>query len=142
MRRVQSEEYWYFFDPKDAQLHDCFGKEFDERYNNLIDLAENGHVDNWRKMPAKELWKKMLKVLFETSHPWNKFKDPCNIRYTNQHKGVVHSSNLCTEITLHTIASKYKEGEKVSHGETAVCNLGSINLKNHIRTLYTPGGGN
>ena len=140
MRRVQSEEYWYFFDPKDAQLHDCFGKEFDERYNNLIDLAENGHVDNWRKMPAKELWKKMLKVLFETSHPWNTFKDPCNIRYTNQHKGVVHSSNLCTEITLHTIASKYKEGEKVSHGETAVCNLGSINLKNHIRTLYTPEG--
>ena len=133
MRRVQSEDEWYFFDPKEADLHDCFGKEFDYRYNSLIDLAENGHIANWKKMPAKELWKKMLKVLFETSHPWNTFKDPCNIRYTNQHEGVVHSSNLCTEITLHTKASQYKDGEKISHGETAVCNLGSINLVNHTR---------
>ncbi len=132
MRRVQNEQDWYFFDPKDAQLHDCFGKEFDERYNNLIDLAENGHVENWRKMPAKDLWKKMLKVLFETSHPWNTFKDPCNIRYTNQHQGTVNSSNLCTEITLHTKSSEYEKGEKTKIGETAVCNLGSINLVNHL----------
>jgi ribonucleoside-diphosphate reductase alpha chain len=132
MRRVQSEDDWYFFDPKDADLHDCFGREFDYRYNSLIDLAENGHIDNWKKMPAKELWKKMLKVLFETSHPWNTFKDPCNIRYTNQHQGVVHSSNLCTEITLHTKASSYKKGEKTDIGETAVCNLGSVNLLNHM----------
>lgn len=132
MRRVQNQEDWYFFDPKEAELHDLFGKEFDRAYNALIDLAENGHIDNWRKIPAKELWKKMLKVLFETSHPWNTFKDPCNIRYTNQHEGVVHSSNLCTEITLHTKASKYKSGEKTEIGETAVCNLGSINLVNHI----------
>ena len=132
MRRVQNQEDWYFFDPKEAELHDLFGKEFDYAYNALIDLAENGHIDNWRKIPAKELWKKMLKVLFETSHPWNTFKDPCNIRYTNQHEGVVHSSNLCTEITLHTKASKYKSGEKTEIGETAVCNLGSINLVNHI----------
>ena len=101
-------------------------------YNSLIDLAENGHIDNWRKTPAKELWKKMLKVLFETSHPWNTFKDPCNIRYTNQHQGVVHSSNLCTEITLHTKASSYEKGEKTDIGETAVCNLGSVNLLNHM----------
>ncbi len=74
----------------------------------------------------------MLKVLFETSHPWNTFKDPCNIRYTNQHEGVVHSSNLCTEITLHTKASKYSKGEKTEVGETAVCNLGSVNLLNHF----------
>ena len=132
MRRVQNEQDWYFFDPKDAELHDCFGTEFDYRYNSLIDLAENGHIDNWRKMPAKELWKKMLKVLFETSHPWNTFKDPCNIRYTNQHEGVVHSSNLCTEITLHTKASSYEKGAKTEIGETAVCNLGSVNLVNHI----------
>ena len=78
----------------------------------------------------------MLKVLFETSHPWNTFKDPCNIRYTNQHEGVVHSSNLCTEITLHTKASQYHEGEKTEVGETAVCNLGSVNLRNHIRESY------
>ena len=133
MRRVQKEEDWYFFDPAEADLHDCFGKEFDQRYNALIDLAENGHLENWRKTPAKELWKKMLKVLFETSHPWNTFKDPCNIRYTNQHEGVVHSSNLCTEITLHTKASSYKQGEKIEIGETAVCNLGSVNLANHMK---------
>lgn len=132
MRRVQNEDEWYFFDPKEAELHDCFGADFDYRYNSLIDLAENGHITNWRKIPAKELWKKMLKVLFETSHPWNTFKDPCNIRYTNQHEGIVHSSNLCTEITLHTKASKYNQGEKIKYGETAVCNLGSINLVNHI----------
>ena len=132
MRRVQNEDDWYFFDPKDAELHDCFGSEFDYRYNSLVDLAENGHIDNWRKMPAKELWKKMLKVLFETSHPWNTFKDPCNIRYTNQHEGVVRSSNLCTEITLHTKASSYEKGSKTEIGETAVCNLGSVNLVNHI----------
>jgi ribonucleoside-diphosphate reductase alpha chain len=139
MRRVQSEDDWYFFDPNEARfedgsnLHDCFGVEFDKRYKKMIRLAEAGEVKNFRKMPAKDLWKKMLKVLFETSHPWNTFKDPCNIRYTNQHEGVVHSSNLCTEITLHTKASKYKSGEKTEVGETAVCNLGSINLVNHMK---------
>jgi len=132
MRRVQNEDVWYFFDPKDSDLHNCFGEEFDKKYNELCDKAEEGLIKNYRTTPAKELWKKMLKVLFETSHPWNTFKDPCNIRYTNQHEGTVHSSNLCTEITLHTKASKYKSGEKVEIGETAVCNLGSINLVNHI----------
>ena len=140
MRRVKDEEDWYFFDPSEAELHDLFGEEFDKAYNSLIDLAENGHLNNWRKIPAKELWKKMLKVLFETSHPWNTFKDPCNIRYTNQHQGTVHSSNLCTEITLHTKASKYSKGEKTETGETAVCNLGSVNIKNHIRILYDKKG--
>lgn len=133
MRRVQSEEDWYMFDPSEVGLHDLFGEEFDSSYKNLCKKAEEGSVKNWRKMPAKDLWKKMLKVLFETSHPWNTFKDPCNIRYTNQHKGVVHSSNLCTEITLHTKASSYDKGEKTETGETAVCNLGSINLARHIR---------
>jgi len=138
MRRVQNEDIWYFFDPRDTEgddgktLHDCFGKEFDDRYNKLCDDAKEGLIKNYRTTTAKDLWKKMLKVLFETSHPWNTFKDPCNIRYTNQHEGIVHSSNLCTEITLHTKASKYHEGEKIEHGETAVCNLGSINLVNHV----------
>lgn len=139
MRRVQSEDAWYFFDPKDTEskdgktLHDLFGKDFDNRYNELCNAAEEGLIKNYRITPAKELWKKMLKVLFETSHPWCTFKDPCNIRYTNQHEGVVNSSNLCTEITLHTKASKYNSGEKTEIGETAVCNLGSINLLNHIK---------
>lgn len=139
MRRVKNEKDWYFFDPSEMtyedgrSLHDFFGKEFDERYEDACRAAENGDIKNFRKTPAKELWKKMLKVLFETSHPWNTFKDPCNIRYTNQHEGVVHSSNLCTEITLHTKASKYHKGEKTKVGETAVCNLGSINLLNHLK---------
>ena len=138
MRRVENEDVWYFFDPKDTEnengknLHDLFGKDFDDHYNKMCDAAEEGLIKNYRIIPAKELWKKMLKVLFETSHPWNTFKDPCNIRYTNQHEGTVHSSNLCTEITLHTKASKYEEGEKTEIGETAVCNLGSINLFNHL----------
>ena len=132
MRRVQNEDSWYFFDPKDADLHDCFGANFDAKYNELCNQAEEGLIKNYRKTSAKELWKKMLKVLFETSHPWSTFKDPCNIRYTNQHEGVVHSSNLCTEITLHTKASKYNKGCKTEIGETAVCNLGSVNLLNHI----------
>ena len=132
MRRVQNEDVWYFFDPKESGLHDLFGQEFDKKYNDLCNQAEEGLIKNYRVTPAKELWKKMLKVLFETSHPWNTFKDPCNIRYTNQHEGVVHSSNLCTEITLHTKSSEYEKGEKKSVGETAVCNLGSVNLLNHL----------
>ena len=146
MRRVKGEQDWYFFDPKDTTckdgktLHDYFGKEFDTRYSELIKLAEIGEISNWKKMPAKDLWKKMLKVLFETSHPWNTFKDPCNIRYTNQHQGLVKSSNLCTEITLHTKPSRYNEGEKIEVGETAVCNLGSVNLANHIREQINSNG--
>ena len=138
MRRVRDEGTWYFFDPKDTKskdgksLHDLFGKDFDKRYNELCNQAEEGLIKNYRTTPAKDLWKKILKVLFETSHPWCTFKDPCNIRYTNQHKGTVNSSNLCTEITLHTKPSTYVHGEKTEIGETAVCNLGSINVLNHL----------
>lgn len=145
MRRVESEDVWYFFDPKDTvgldgkSLHDCFGDEFDTRYNKLCDAAAEGLIKNYKVTTAKELWKKMLKVLFETSHPWNTFKDPCNIRYTNQHEGTVNSSNLCTEITLHTKPSEYNKGQKVKIGETAVCNLGSINLLNHLKEKQNHG---
>ncbi len=146
MRRVQKDQDWYFFDPSEMTyedgktLHDYFGKEFDDRYEDACRAAEDGQIKNFRKTSAKELWKKMLKVLFETSHPWNTFKDPCNIRYTNQHQGAVHSSNLCTEITLHTKSSKYDKGEKLETGETAVCNLGSINLVNHVREMVDTEG--
>jgi ribonucleoside-diphosphate reductase alpha chain len=134
MRKVKSEENWYFFDPSECHdLHDLFADEFDKKYEYYCRKADNGEIKNFRVMPAKELWKKMLKVLFETSHPWNTFKDPSNIRYSNQHEGIVHSSNLCTEILLHTKASEYKSGVKTKTGETAVCNLGSINIRNHIK---------
>lgn len=141
MRRVKEEGDWYMFDPHECpELHDLFGAEFDKKYDMYCKKADKGDVKTFNKLPAKDLWKKMLKVLFETSHPWNTFKDPCNIRYTNQHEGAVHSSNLCTEITLHTKASKYKSGEKVEIGETAVCNLGSINLVNHLQEIYKKDG--
>lgn len=141
MRRVQEDGDWYMFDPNECpDLHDLFGEEFDKKYEIYSKRAEKGEIKTFEKTSAKDLWKKMLKVLFETSHPWNTFKDPCNIRYTNQHEGVVHSSNLCTEITLHTKASKYNSGKKTETGETAVCNLGSINLVNHIRETYKQDG--
>ena len=141
MRWVKEEKDWYLFDPNECtDLHDLFGEKFDKKYKLYCKQAEKGEVKNFRKIPAKDLWKKMLKVLFETSHPWNTFKDPSNIRYSNQHKGAVHSSNLCTEILLHTKASKYKSGQKVEVGETAVCNLGSVNLKNHVRELESKDG--
>jgi ribonucleoside-diphosphate reductase alpha chain len=141
MRRVQKEGDWYMFNPSECpELHELFGAAFDKKYKFYCKKAEKGEVENFKKMPAKDLWKKMLKVLFETSHPWNTFKDPSNIRYSNQHEGAVHSSNLCTEILLHTKPSKYKSGQKVEVGETAVCNLGSINLKNHVRELESKDG--
>ena len=133
MQRVQKGEDWYMFCPTDSRdLHETYGEEFNSVYESLCLKAEKGQLKNFRKIKAKDLWKKMLKVLFETSHPWVTFKDPSNIRYSNQHVGVVHSSNLCTEIMLHTKPSTYDNGVKTGIGETAVCNLGSINLKNHI----------
>ena len=141
MRRVKEDGDWYMFNPSECpDLHDLFGEDFDKRYDLYCKKAEKGEIKTFEKTSAKGLWKKMLKVLFETSHPWNTFKDPCNIRYTNQHEGIVHSSNLCTEITLHTKASKYKSGQKTEVGETAVCNLGSINLVNHIRETFKADG--
>lgn len=134
MQKVQEDGDWYMFCPSDSQdLHETFGDRFKSVYGEMVNKAENGELKNFRKIKAKVLWKKMLKVLFETSHPWVTFKDPSNIRYSNQHQGTVHSSNLCTEILLHTKPSKYKDGEKIEIGETAVCNLGSVNLKNHLK---------
>lgn len=141
MKKAQADEDWYLFDPHEcSDLHDLFGEAFDKKYTFYCKKAEKGEIKTFRKVKAKDLWKKMLSVLFETSHPWNTFKDPCNIRYTNQHEGAVRSSNLCTEITLHTKASKYKAGEKTEIGETAVCNLGSVNLVNHLHEVYNPEG--
>lgn len=123
MRRVFANEEWTLFSPNDVpHLHDLYGKEFDTAYVACEARAERGEIKLFRKIPAVQLWRKMLTMLFETGHPWITFKDPCNLRSPQQHTGVVHSSNLCTEITLNT-----------SDDETAVCNLGSVNLVAHLK---------
>jgi ribonucleoside-diphosphate reductase alpha chain len=125
---------WYLFDPSECpELHETYGKEFSMVYKKCKKMANNGDIKNFRIINAKDLWKKILKSLYETGHPWVTFKDPSNIRYSNKHEGVIHSSNLCTEILLHTKPTIYKDGEVEETGETAVCNLASINLENHVK---------
>lgn len=133
MQCVENDEDWYLFCPKDVpDLHDLYGEAFNKRYAEYIEKAKAGEIKLFKVIKAKDFWKKVLKSIFETSHPWITFKDPSNIRYTNKHEGVVHSSNLCTEILLHTKASTYEDGVKTSVGETAVCNLASINGATHV----------
>lgn len=123
MKRVQENGDWTLFSPSDVpDLHDKFGKDFEEAYVDYERKADKGEIKLFKRMPAVQLWRKMLSMLFETGHPWITFKDPCNIRSPQQHVGVVHSSNLCTEITLNT-----------SDTEIAVCNLGSVNLMAHLK---------
>jgi len=122
MKRVMQNADWTLFSPSDVrELHDKFGKAFEEAYLRYEDQAARGELKLHKKVPAVQLWRKMLSMLFETGHPWITFKDPCNLRSPQQHVGVVHSSNLCTEITLNT-----------SRDEIAVCNLGSVNLVAHM----------
>ena len=122
MRRVTEAGDWTLFSPNDVpDLHDKYGKAFEKAYVEYERRAENGEIKLFKKIPALQMWRKMLSMLFETGHPWITFKDPCNIRSPQQHIGVVHSSNLCTEITLNT-----------SDTEIAVCNLGSVNLLQHL----------
>ncbi len=122
MKRVVEEQDWTLFSPADCpDLHDLTGQAFETRYTEYERMAIDGRIKLFKRLPAVQLWRRMLGMLFETGHPWITFKDPCNLRYTNQHAGVVHSSNLCTEITLHT-----------NDHEIAVCNLGSINLAQHV----------
>ncbi len=133
IRKVQKNEDWYLFSPSDTrELHETYGNEFDKIYKKYCKLADSGDLENYKIVKAKDLWKKMLRVLFETGHPWMTFKDNSNIRYSNSHEGVIHSSNLCTEIFLHTKPSRFEDGEKTQVGETAVCNLSSVNLKEHL----------
>ncbi len=122
MRRVMEGGDWTLFSPSTTpDLHEKFGKEFEIAYTRYEELAERGEIKPSKKIPALTLWRKMLSMLFETGHPWITFKDPCNIRSPQNHIGVVHSSNLCTEITLNT-----------NESEIAVCNLGSVNLVAHM----------
>ncbi|MEC5400138.1 ribonucleoside-diphosphate reductase subunit alpha [Uliginosibacterium sp. H1] len=122
MKRVMEGGQWTLFSPSDVpDLHDKYGRAFEEAYSEYERRADRGDIKLFRRLPAQQLWRKMLTMLFETGHPWITFKDPCNIRSPQQHVGVVHSSNLCTEITLNT-----------SDTEIAVCNLGSVNLPAHL----------
>jgi ribonucleoside-diphosphate reductase alpha chain len=122
MRRVESDAEWTLFSPDDVRnLHDLYGPAFDRAYAEHEQRADRGELSNWKRVRAVELWRKMLSMLYETGHPWLTFKDPCNLRSPQQHVGSVHSSNLCTEITLNT-----------SDQEIAVCNLGSVNLASHV----------
>jgi ribonucleoside-diphosphate reductase alpha chain len=123
MRRVMEKGSWTLFSPSDTpDLHDKYGKDFEKAYVAYEARAMRGELKPSRTLQATDLWRKILSMLFETGHPWITFKDACNIRSPQQHAGVVHSSNLCTEITLNTSAT-----------ETAVCNLGSINLAQHLK---------
>ncbi|MDX3881825.1 MAG: ribonucleoside-diphosphate reductase subunit alpha [Achromobacter sp.] len=129
MKRVMEGGEWTLFSPSDCpDLHDKVGQEFEKAYVGYESKVASGELKLFKKMPALTLWRKMLSMLFETGHPWITFKDPCNIRSPQQHVGVVHSSNLCTEITLNT-----------NESEIAVCNLGSVNLVAHMKPAA--GGG-
>ncbi len=122
MKRVINNQEWTLFSPDEVpDLHDLYGKEFEAAYCAYEQKAQQGVIKHTKKLSAAALWRKMLGRLFETGHPWPTFKDACNVRSPQDHVGVIHSSNLCTEITLNT-----------SRDETAVCNLGSINLSRHI----------
>ena len=122
MERVLEDGSWTLFSPEEVpELHDLTGQVFREKYLEYEARAERGELAICKSLKAVKLWRKMLGMLFETGHPWMTFKDACNLRYTNPHVGVVHSSNLCTEITLHT-----------NDQEIAVCNLGSVNLAVHV----------
>ena len=123
MKRVELDKNWTLFSPGETpDLHDLTGLAFEKRYEEYEALAAEGKMDQHKTIPAKDLWRKMLTMLFETGHPWITFKDSCNLRSPQQHIGVIHSSNLCTEITLNT-----------SNDEIAVCNLGSVNLPQHMK---------
>ncbi len=122
IKRVIAKEEWTLFSPDETpDLHDKFGLDFETTYTHYENQAANGLIKCYKRIPAINLWRKMLTMLYETGHPWITFKDPCNLRSPQQHVGVVHSSNLCTEITLNTATD-----------EIAVCNLGSVNLAQHI----------
>lgn len=122
MKRVIEGGDWTLFSPSTCpDLHDKFGRDFEAAYTAYEAKVDSGEIKLFKRIPAKDLWRKMLSMLFETGHPWITFKDACNVRSPQQHVGVVHSSNLCTEITLNT-----------SENEIAVCNLGSVNLVHHI----------
>ncbi len=123
MKRVEENKEWTLFSPSDVpDLHDLYGKAFEERYMLYEKMVEAGQIKLFKRIGALDLWRKMLSMLFETGHPWITFKDPSNIRSSQDHQGIVHSSNLCTEILLNT-----------SKEETAVCNLGSVNLGAHMK---------
>lgn len=135
MKRVRDDGEWYTFCPSECHLlHELSGEDFSHEYAHCINKANAGRIKNFNVYKAKDIWRKILTSILETGHPWVTFKCPSNLRYSNKHVGVVHSSNLCTEILLHTSETLYdNDGNRGHVGETAVCNLGSVNLAEHLR---------
>ncbi len=124
MKRVREDGDWVLFSPEETpELHNIFGKEFEKKYVGYEQKVEAGEIALFKKLKAKNMWRKMISMLFETGHPWITWKDACNVRSPQAHVGVIHTPNLCTESTLNT-----------SKDETAVCNLGSVQLKNHVKS--------
>lgn len=122
MKRVLADKEWTLFSPEEVpDLHHIYGRKFEKHYEGYEQAATEGKIELFKKVRATDLWRKMVTMLFETGHPWMTFKDPCNLRSPQDHVGVIHCSNLCTEITLNTSAE-----------ETSVCNLGSVNLIRHM----------
>ncbi|MBF2735817.1 MAG: ribonucleoside-diphosphate reductase subunit alpha, partial [Betaproteobacteria bacterium AqS2] len=138
MQRVRAREGWTLFSPSDTpDLHDLYGKAFERRYKEYEALHAADELPG-KRVEAFDLWRDMISMLYETGHPWITFKDPCNVRSPQRHDGVVHSSNLCTEITLNTKSGKKRDPktgkmEETNDGEIAVCNLGSVNLARHLK---------
>ncbi len=123
MKRVQEDGYWTLFSPeKVPDLHHIYGRAFENAYIEYEKKADRGEIALFKRVKAQDLWRRMIMMIYETGHPWFTFKDPCNIRSPQDHDGVIHSSNLCTEITLNTSAE-----------ETAVCNIGSLHISNHVK---------
>lgn len=139
MKQVENDGLWYLFSPDEVtDLHELWGEAFEAKYWEYVEKGKNGELRLFREISAKDLWKKMLKMLFETGHPWMTWKDPSNLRYSNQHVGVVHSSNLCTEIILHNKPTSFERNNDrcvKEYGETAVCNLGSVNVNAHLHEI-------
>lgn len=134
MRRIENDEDWYLFSPNETkELYKTYGEEFSKYYNKYIDLAKNGKLKQFRKVKARDLFKKILISLSETGHPWITFKDASNIRYANIHEGLINASNLCTEVLLHSKPTQYKKQVITEVGETAVCSLASPNLLSHVK---------
>ena len=133
-RVIEKNADWYLFSPAEVDLHNCYGKEFNRRYKKYCKMADEGKIKNFKKVPVKDLWKKMLRALYETGHPWLTFKDSANLRYSNAHEGMINSSNLCTEIFCTQNPQSTAKGKKQKSAKPQSVTSVSVNLKTHLNS--------